>query len=193
MARTLSAAAAGAGWLGPRADSGALPCRGASLDDRFPGGRFWSPHAGAGPIPAGARCRSSIGTPRLSETFRNLQEAGLGRKRRRGKQSAGARPVPASAGAGMLHIRLRPVLNRTAESRGNGISTSTGAPLPCAQTPSAHMGARQLILTAFAYPQNSNERSHWLRKVPALPCAARPRTHPNSLDRSRQRGRRNQP
>ena len=124
-------------------------------------------------------------SPRLSETSRRPASAGK-------DGAASSRPVPASAGAGMLHIRLRPVLNRTAESRGNGISTSTGAPLPCAQTPSAHMGARQLILTVFEYPQNSNERPHWLRKVPALPCAARPQ-YPPEQPRPRAEHRRPSP
>ena len=35
----------------------------------------------------------------------------------------------------VLHIRLRSVANRTAESRANRVPASADAPLPCAQTP----------------------------------------------------------
>ena len=37
--------------------------------------------------------------------------------------------------------------------------------------PSAHMGARRLIVTVVKYPRNINEKRHRPRRVPSLPCA----------------------
>lgn len=41
----------------------------------------------------------------------------------------------------------------------------------CADPPSAHMGARRLIVTVVKYPRNINEKRHRPRRVPSLPCA----------------------
>ena len=37
--------------------------------------------------------------------------------------------------------------------------------------PSAHMGARRLIVTVVKYPRNINEKRHRPHRVPSLPCA----------------------
>ena len=50
--------------------------------------------------------------------------------------------------------------------------------LPCAQTPCAHMGARQPTLTIQAEPRNLNEIPHPHCQVASLPCANRLRTPP---------------
>ena len=58
---------------------------------------------------------------------------------------------------GELHIRLWPAPNRTVESREIAALPAADDALPCAQTPSVPMGARQLIVTDVEDRRNINE------------------------------------
>lgn len=70
-----------------------------------------------------------------------------------------------------LHIRLWIAPNRTAESREIAALPAVDDALPCAQTLSVHMGARQLIVTDIEDRWNINKERHLLRKGRFLPCA----------------------
>ena len=70
-----------------------------------------------------------------------------------------------------MHIRARSASAETAESCGTATPVATTIPVPCAQTPSPHMGARppRTMITGKAHNPGKNQLP--AHKGSSLPCA----------------------
>ena len=84
----------------------------------------------------------------------------------------------ACRGRRVLHTRVRSASVGTAESCGTALSVAIMVLLPCAQTPSPHMGTRppHTLITRKAHNSNKNQLPP--RKDPTLPCATPTTTTP---------------
>ena len=92
--------------------------------------------------------------------------------------SAGVRVCP--RGWWVLHTRAHRVLVGTAESCGTALSVTVMALLPCAQTPSLHMGTRPPHTTLTRKARHSNKNQPRPHEGPGLPCATPTTTTPEA-------------
>ena len=74
----------------------------------------------------------------------------------------------------VLHIRLGPAGDGSAESRGNSPALNAVEILPCAKGPSLHMGVRPLKTNILGKPRNHAEDSESTRGGAPLQCATPP-------------------
>ena len=132
--------------------------------------------------PDRSRRRSSIGTPRLSETSRRPASAGKG-------GSASSRPVPGrclrAPEWGCCTFVCRP---RGAEPRNHAKKTTRRKARRRSHVrrpPSATVGARQQIVTIGKKSQNPNGKSDPLCEGLVLPCAARPGASESAVEKAR--------
>ena len=103
--------------------------------------------------PAGARMRLGRSSPRLLSM-----------------KSLALMPTP-GRGQSKLHTHALPTSAETAESCGTATPVATTIPVPCAQTPSPHMGARppRTMITGKAHNPGKNQLP--AHKGSSLPCA----------------------
>lgn len=78
----------------------------------------------------------------------------------------------------MLHICACSVSAEIAKSCGTATSATTMIPLPCARTPSTHMGTRPPHTTLTGKARHSNKNQSPPHKGRSLPCAASTTTTP---------------
>ena len=84
----------------------------------------------------------------------------------------------------MLHICARSVSAEIAESCGTATSATTMIPLPCARTPSTHMGTRPPHTTITRKVSNRNKNQPSPHRTPTLPCATPKTSTPTTPNRN---------
>ena len=80
----------------------------------------------------------------------------------------------------VLHTRVHSASAGTAESCGTAPSVAATVMLPCAQTPSPHMGTQPPHTMITRKSRHSNKKQPSPRKDPALPCATPTTTTPEA-------------